>query len=437
MAKDVQITVIGCGAIGLPVAVAFASRGANVLGIDTNLTLVEKLASGELDLIDEGLEDALQSSLAKGNIRFEQSLTRYSGMRAFILAVPTPVDEQGRWVHDSMDEALRQVLSFARDEDLVITKSTVPVGTSRSLAREAKKTNLALHIAACPDRSVAGMSFKDQFSVPHIIGGVTDRSAELAAKEFARLGAIRVVQNAETAELLKLFANVQRDVTFALANQFAMICDELDVQFNELVKAASDRYPRFSIAAPGHVGGPCLTKDVYLLAESLPRRHDLIALPFCAREVNLAFSSGWTQIICENLKELSHEAPAIAILGMAFKGNPRTREQRASIGKFLAMNIRRQIPDAEIRTWDPELTNGRTTALKVADNADVVILANNHHKIMNLSPKKLASIMRRGGTIFDLSGTARKLVDDLPNNVTFRSLGNLQRRERESGFTGS
>jgi UDP-N-acetyl-D-mannosaminuronic acid dehydrogenase len=421
MADSKQIIVIGCGAIGLPVAVAFATRGAEVLGIDNDATHVRKLASAELELLDDGLEEALQDSLAKGNLRFEHSIPRCSGKRIFVLAVPTPIDRRNRWVRKNMDDAFDQILSFARDEDLLVIRSTVPVGTSRALAMTAKNRNLALHVAVCPDRSVAGASFKDQFSIPHIIGGVTERSTVLAAKEFERLGAVRLVRNAETAELLKLFVNVQRDVTFALANQLAMICNGLAIDFYELTKAAGDRYPRFNVAAPGHVGGPCLTKDVYLLAESLPQQRSLVALPLCAREVNLAFLKHWTGIICDHLKALRDPGPVVAILGMAFKGNPPTRDQRASMGQYLAANVRLQIPNAEIRTWDAELKNSETTALKCIQNANVVVCANNHRRIMKLAPKKLASIMRPGGTIFDLSGTSKRFARPLPNNVSYCS----------------
>ena len=230
-----QIVVIGCGAIGLPIAVAFASRGADVLGIDNDAQVIARLAAGDPPLLDEGLEEAMKRCLAARNIRFAQSLELYPGRRAYVLAVPTGVDDRGRWIRANIDDAFAQVLSFARDDDLVAIKSTVPVGTARSLATTSASLGHKLHVASCPDRSIAGVSLRDQFAVPHIVGGITDRAAEMAAREFARLGPVRVVQNAETAELLKLFANVQRDVTFALANQFALICDHLDIAFDELV----------------------------------------------------------------------------------------------------------------------------------------------------------------------------------------------------------
>jgi UDP-N-acetyl-D-mannosaminuronic acid dehydrogenase len=430
--ETVQIAVIGCGAIGLPIAVAFAARGAEVVGVDHNAQLVAQLAAGEPELLDEGLHEALKTTLAAGNLRFAQSLGSHANRRVFVLAVPTPVDEHGRWMRSSMDDAFAQVLAVAHEDDVVAIKSTVPVGTARALAAASRQSGHELHVAACPDRSIAGMSLRDQFAIPHIVGGVTERAAERAAHAFAWLGAVRVVPNAEAAELIKLFANVQRDATFALANQLALICDHLNLPFDEVAAAATQDYPRFTIADPGWVGGPCLPKDAYLLAESMPGRRDLVSLGLSARETNLALLTHCAAAIADCAQRLPKAAPVIAILGLAFKGRPPTRDQRGSMGSHLVARLCEQLPGAEIRTWDPEAKNRQRTALQTVARADVVVLANNHARIIDLAPAKLAAVMRPGGTIFDLSGTRRAMPTDLPNGIDFRWLGGgrLTARER-------
>ena len=422
MTETAQIAVIGCGAVGLPIAVAFASRGAEVLGVDHDAQLVTRLASGTSELLDDGLEDALRRSLAAGNIRFAHSLNQRAGRRMFVLAVPTPVDEQGRWKREAIDDAFGQALLGAADDDLLVVKSTVPVGTSRSLAMAANRDGRTLHVAACPDRSISGMSFREQFAIPHVVGGFTDRAAQIAAKEFERLGRVRLVKNAETAELLKLVTNVQRDVSFALANQFSMICEDLGISFDELAGAAQDGYPRLNLANPGWVGGPCLPKDAYLLAQSVPGRHDLVSLALCARKANLALLTRCTQAIAKRAQSLA--TPVIAILGLAFKGQPRTRDQRGSLGTHLVAALRQQIPRAVIRTWDPEAIDQRGTAFEMVERADIVVVANNHPDVLALAPATLATMMRRGGTILELTGTPSEMPADLPNGVELRRLGN-------------
>jgi nucleotide sugar dehydrogenase len=417
-----QIAVIGCGAVGLPLAVAFASRDAEVLGVDRDMQLIAKLASGKPELLDDGLEDSLRQGLAAGNIRFAQSLGKHPGRRVFVLAVPTPVDDQGRWNREAIEDAFAQTLAAAHDDDLVVIKSTVPVGTTRSLAMTAGRVGRTLHVAACPDRSISGMSLREQFAIPHIVGGVTDAAAQIAAKEFARLGKVRLVKNAETAELLKLVTNVQRDVSFALANQFSILCEDLGIAFDELADAAQDEYPRLNLANPGWVGGPCLSKDAYLLATAVPERQDLVSLALCARKINSAVLIHCTQAIANCAQRVA--TPVIAILGLAFKGQPRTRDQRGSLGTHLVATLREHVPQAVIRAWDPEATDRGKTPVELAERADIVVVANNHPDVLALAPARLAAVMRPGGTIFDLAGIPREMPADLPNGVALRRLGN-------------
>jgi len=125
VAEAVQIAVIGCGAIGLPIAVAFASRGAEVLGVDNDAQVIAKLAAADTQLLDDGLQDAMKGSLAAGNLRFEQSLGHYSDRRVFVLAVPTPVNDRGGWIREGIDDAFAQTLSVAQDDDLAVVLNAV------------------------------------------------------------------------------------------------------------------------------------------------------------------------------------------------------------------------------------------------------------------------------------------------------------------------
>ncbi len=171
------------------------------------------------------------------------------------------------------------------------------------------------------------------------------------------------------------------------------------------------------------------------MAESVPGQPDLVSLALRAREVNLAILTSCAAAIDECARQLPHAV--IAVLGLAFKGRPPTRDRRGSLGNHLVATLAKQTPGAVIRAWDPEAINLQKTALEMVEGADIVVMANNHSQVLALAPRELAAVMRPGGTIFDLSGVPRETANNLPNDVDFRSLGNGRLaavdRERERG----
>src|SRR6185436_12584781 len=144
-----EVVVIGCGVVGLGFAVALASRGVQVIGLDTNARHVQGLSAGKAVIDDAGLEAALRSALAAGKIAFATSVRPAARTRAWVLAVPTPVDEMQRLDESYVEAALGKVYMTAHAGDLVIVRSTVPVGYTRKQAKRFQKRGL--RFAACPD----------------------------------------------------------------------------------------------------------------------------------------------------------------------------------------------------------------------------------------------------------------------------------------------
>jgi UDP-N-acetyl-D-mannosaminuronic acid dehydrogenase len=136
--KDVQLIVIGCGTIGLPLAIAFAERGFEVLGIDIDRSRVAALSDATAAGCDAEVAEGLKAAIGEGRIAFAESLPPAVGRRAFILAVPTPVDATNRPVLLDVEDAFRTAAAEAREGDLIIIRSTVPIGTTRPLARRAQ-----------------------------------------------------------------------------------------------------------------------------------------------------------------------------------------------------------------------------------------------------------------------------------------------------------
>lgn len=417
-----SVVVIGCGAVGLPLCVAFATRNLNVLGVDIDAERISALNSGRLEVAETSLADALRQSVVQGRLRFMPFCARASHRRAFILAVPTPVDDHGVPVLASLQAATEVALECAQDHDLLVIRSTVPVGMTRRIAEDIAGRNPTIMVACCPDRSISGQSFPEQFSVPHVIGGLEPTATRTASKLFQILGTTIEVSTPEAAEAVKLFCNVQRDVTFALANHFALISDALGLDIAEIEKAATTGYPRFGLSRPGPVGGPCLTKDALLLDHSIIGRHVSSALTLTARQVNKSLLDHAASAIADHLRVSATANPIIAVLGLAFKGTPQMMDTRGSFGCGLAERLQVQWPQAIIRTWEPG-ANADVPIESVLFSADVVILANEHPLIKGLDIAAASKAMRPGGMIYDACGGFDRVRQIPPNGVRLLIFG--------------
>ncbi len=417
-----SVVVIGCGAVGLALCVAFASRNLHVLGMDIDADRIATLGAGRLTVLEHDLAEELQKSMSAGRLRFSTTCTQVSHRRTFILAVPTPVDDEGVPVMSHLQVASETAVECAQDHDLIVISSTVPVGTTRRIARDIAARNPTITVACCPDRSTMGQSLREQFSIPHVIGGMTQAATQTASALFQYLGKTIEVSTPEAAEAIKLFCNVQRDVTFALANYFALIADTLDLDIAEIEQAATDEYPRFNLSRPGPVGGPCLTKDALLLDHSIVRQDVSSSLALAARSVNASLLDHAVGAVAQHLRDAATESPIIALLGLAFKGDPQIADTRGGFGIAIAERLRVDWPAAIIRTWEPS-ANGDAAIDSALFGADVAVLANEHPLIRGLDIAAAARLMRPGGMIYDACGGFDRARQAPPNGVRLRIFG--------------
>src|ERR1051325_1346393 len=294
-----SVAVIGCGTVGLPLAGGLASRGLEVVGIDIDAARIAALSHAKVDDPESGLPEALREAAARGRLRFAATCPPSRERRAFILAVPTPIDETGAPAMASLRAACESALACAQDADLLAIRSTVPVGTTRRIAQEIAAAGRRIAVASCPERAISGRAFAEQFSVPHVVGGIDAGATSAACDLFRRLGDVVAVSTPEIAEAVKLFCNVQRDVTFALANQLALTSEALGLDIGEIERAATAGYPRFQLSRPGPVGGPCLPKDVFLLEHSSLNGSATLAL--AGRQVNASLLDHVATAIADHL----------------------------------------------------------------------------------------------------------------------------------------
>lgn len=376
------VCVIGVGFVGLTLSVTLCDYGMKVLGWEKNNTIRAELAAGRTLILEPGLQENLKLHAESENFKAINSFEEARAASIFIVTVGTPIKNSSIDL-TQIENALLQVAPALDDNDLVIIRSTTAIGTCRELILPLlQKTGKKVLLAMCPERTVEGRALDEMTSLPQIIGSDTEAGFLAAAKLFSTIGTEIVrVKNLESAELTKLLNNTYRDLMFAFANEIAEIAFEYDVNATEIIQAANHNYARSNIALPGLSGGPCLEKDPWILVQSGMRKGLGMEISASSRLVN-------ERVLIKFLSRvLSGKNPPakIALLGLAFKGNPPTLDLRGSPVFSSLAYLRERYPNAEIRGFEPAgktdldntllMTSG--TLEETIDKADLIILLTN------------------------------------------------------------
>lgn len=438
---DRAVTIFGLGYVGLTLAVAMAEAGFRVHGIEINPGVLHALSQHRAHFSEYGLDDRLATQMAKG--QFTASATVADGppeSRVFIVTVGTPVGPDKRTKFEALNSVTGQIAEMMPSGSLVVLRSTVRVGTTNEIVRPIlAATGKEFDLAFCPERTLEGKALAELSTLPQVAGGIDDHSTFRAAQLFAFLTPTIIrVRNAETAEMVKLVNNTQRDLMFAFANEIAGVCDALGISAHEVIASGNIGYPRASMPMPqpGPVGGPCLEKDPYILAEGV-ERHDFVpSIAMTGRRWNEGLPARSVTQLCAKFDELGLPAPKrVAVLGLAFKGRPETDDLRGTMAIPLIEALREQIAGVQIVGWDPMVTaeaiaglgiRPASTALEAAQGAGLVIFQNNHPAFEKLNLGGLARAMASPGFIYDFWNQHGRMDDfDLAPGIRYAALGGL------------
>src|SRR5882672_1820855 len=321
-----KVAVIGLGYIGLPTAALIASRGIQVVGIDTKEDVVRTVASGAIHIAEPDLDGLVQKVVSSGSL---VTSTTPQPADVFIIAVPTPIDGSNRPDLTSVNAAVESMLDVLAPGNLVILESTSPIGTTEGIAKRITERRPDLHIdtngkdeacisvAYCPERVLPGRILSELINNDRCIGGITPsctRQAQRFYKMFVR-GAC-VATTVRAAELVKLTENAFRDTNIAFANELSLICDRHDINVWEVIDLAN-RHPRVNILRPGPgVGGHCIAVDPWFIIDAAP---DLARVMRVSRDVN----NDKTKNVVERAEAMIDDHPYanIACCGLTFKAN--------------------------------------------------------------------------------------------------------------------
>ena len=413
---DNRVCVLGMGYVGLTLAVVMAERGFEVHGAEINKGVLSKIADGSPHFFEQGLEVRLKRALKAGSLRFVERIADIPAAAlpsVYVITVGTPLGADKRPRMDMVSNVAAEVAEQMPDGALVVLRSTVRLGTTRSVVlKRLQACGKSFGLAYCPERTLEGKALEELISLPQIVGGLSDADLWRATGIFQRLTpTIIKVSSLEAAEVIKLLDNSYRDHMFAFGNEVALLCDAAGLDGIEVIRAANTGYERTKIAMPGFVGGPCLHKDPHILQDSLT---DFDFVPSLIREGRTLNESLSDRVIDMIVREMPGGAAAaarkIAICGVAFKGRPETDDTRATPALELIDALRKRFPTAELVGQDfavsddgiAELTLTPASVEQAFAGADIVIVANNNAKYQWLNLDALAASMKRPGVVFDV-----------------------------------
>ena len=266
-----KVGIIGLGYVGLPLAVAFAETGADVVGLDVDHRVVEGLAKGESSVEDVPAESL--RPLIGERIEVTTDHTLLADCDAVVICVPTPLAHQREPDLAYVDSAGRSLAAVLRPGQLVVLESTTYPGTTRDrllpiLEESGLRAGTDFHLAFSPERIDPGRTDHTIRTTPKLVGGLTPACLERATELYATIcDRVIPLSSPEAAELTKLLENVFRSVNIALVNELAMLTDRMGIDIWEVVDAAATKPFGFMRFDPGPgMGGHCLPIDPFYLA---------------------------------------------------------------------------------------------------------------------------------------------------------------------------
>lgn len=351
-----KVCVVGLGYIGLPTAAFIADSGISVLGVDINESHVEKINKGEMPFFEPGFEALLKSVVADGNLKAD---TEVAEADAFIVAVPTPFNDDYSVNMSYIEAAAKNIAPVLRPGALVVLESTSPPGTTEKMAEIllAERPDLStdpesanrLLVAHCPERVLPGKIMEEMAANDRVIGGLNPLSTAKAEQLYSSFcNGEMLLTNATTAEMAKLTENSFRDVNIAFANELSIISDKLRIDVWELIELAN-HHPRVNILNPGPgVGGHCIAVDPWFIVSSAQEEAKLIRT---AREVN----DGKPAYVIAKITEAveAEGAESIAALGIAFK--PDIDDLRESPALSIVQQMAEKWPEKNILVAEPNV----------------------------------------------------------------------------------
>jgi UDP-N-acetyl-D-glucosamine dehydrogenase len=383
-----NLTVVGLGYVGLPLAILAAKHGFKVTGFDIDPQKVLELSNGITFSPDINAQEIL-GLLKTNNLSLTTKLEPKSGGSIFVIAVPTPLNDKRLPDLSMLENACELITEVICDGDLVITESTSYIGTLRNVIQpifEGKTGLRNIDFAVAPERIDPGNKKWHLSNTPRNVAGITQKAGERAAEFYANFcESVNLLTSPEEAEAAKLIENTFRQVNIAFVNELIPVAEKLNFSLHNAIEAAAHKPFGYMPFYPSiGVGGHCIPIDPNYLTYSAQQVGGELRLVSEANSINLNMPN----VIVEKIKnKLNFDfiGKKIQVAGIAYKSNSSDTRESPAIELIQLLRER----GAEV-TWHDPLVGKYRGELSVTlnDNIDLGLIITPHQEIDFTSWKK-------------------------------------------------
>jgi len=410
------VGVVGCGRIGLPHACLFAEAGFKVIGVDSDQRVVDLIKRGRASFAEPKVNVLVKRNVKNGRLTATSDVRKAASTSDIVLfAVPTPIDRKKKPNYFRLEKACKDVGMGLRSGSLVILANAIGPGVSETLVKETLeaasglKSGVDFGLAYSPIRAALGRMLPDIANRARVVGAVSEKSLKAACLFLSTIvrGEIVEVRDIKTAETVKLFENVYRDVNIALANEFAHFCEKAGIDFVEAQEAANTQ-PECPLLTSRIVGGR-ISRDSYLLLDEGDALNVKLRMLTLARKINDDMLSHTLHLVRDALKSCGKtmRRATISVLGVSCR--PNIKEARGSSVKRLVRMLSNR--GAIVRVYDPFFSHreliemgyfAEKTLTQTVEGVDCLVITVGHDRFRRLNLRKIKFLVKKPTAIVDM-----------------------------------
>lgn len=412
------ISIVGHGYVGLVSAAIFADLGNTVWCVGRTPEKIENLKKGIMLFYEPGLEEVVKRNVLADRLKFTVNYEEaISQSEIIFICVGTPPKDNGEADLSQVESAAKEIGKNLKDYVVVVTKSTVPIGTNykvQKIINQYKKKDVDFDIASCPEFLREGSALSDTLNPDRIVIGVqTEKAKNLLLELHKPIGGKTIITNIETAEMIKYAANSLLSVKISFANAISFLCEETGADVEEVMEGiGTDKRigRRFLYPGVGY-GGSCFPKDI----KALISISDALGYDFKLLKTTEEINKEAILRFVDKAKKLLKgqvSGKTIAVLGLAFKPNTDDMREAPAIKIIMAL----QKMGAKIKAFDPIAISNASKILKdveyakdaydTVNEADILLIVTEWNEFRQLNLSKIKKLMKNpiildGRNIYD------------------------------------